>query len=270
MKPISDTAINGRGKEEPVRLLALGLFGRETPLNVGAVIGLAASAIHLLQDNLAKPCESTDENGRRSTRLAGDAATLDGFAEPNISSARVINVAAILTRAERISLWGHDIAFELEIEKGLSAAIYERDEFRSAFLGLVADVQVALAQGGQFMMSVERADGSRREHHQEITRDSCREENCDLLDDLDAGRAFAELLSLTEVTRDGRPEIAVALDFALYRHRLIESEAPGARQCVVMRLRRLWLMHGSTTTRSCYQQLNAVPPRESIFRSWRL
>lgn len=261
MKPISDMAAIGRGNEEPVRLLALGLFGREAKLNVGAVIGIAASAIHMLQDNLAKPCDAHKRADADGRRFSGDsAATLDGFAEPDIAAARVINVTAILTSSERISRWGHDTPFELEIGKGLSAAIYGRDEFKSAFLALVADIQVALAQGGLFMMNVERADGSCREHHQEIARDS----HSDQLDYLDAKRAFAELLSLTEVARDGRPETAVALDFALYHRRLIENETPGATQCVVMRLRRIWLMHGSTVTRSCYQQLNAIPHRESI------
>ncbi|TGQ33387.1 hypothetical protein [Mesorhizobium sp. M00.F.Ca.ET.216.01.1.1] len=264
MKPISDTATTN---QEPVRLLALGLSGREARFDVGAVIGIAASAIHMLQDDLARPCnilKRADLNGRPSTHLAGgSAATLDGFAEPDISAARVINVAAILTSTERISRWGHNIPFELEIGRGLSAAIYGRNEFKSAFLSLVGDAQVALAQSGRFMVNVERTDDSYRELHQEITRDFRCGGNGDQRDRLDARRVFAELLSLMEVARDGGPGIAVALDFVLCRHRLIESEALGATQCVVMRLQRIQLMHGSMAG-SRYRQLSARPRRESV------
>jgi hypothetical protein len=221
----------------------------------------------MLQDDLARPCSSykpADPNGRPSRHLAGKgAAILDGFAQPDISTSRVINVAAILTSTERISRWGRDIPFELEIGKDLSAAVYGRNEFKSAFLALVANVQVALAQGGRFMVNVERNDDCCRELHQEITRDFRRAGNGDRRACLDARRAFAELLSLMDVARDGGPGIAVALDFVLCRHRVIESEALGATQCVVMRLQRIQLMHESTAGSPC-RQLSALPSRESV------
>jgi hypothetical protein len=265
MKPISDTAPRGEAGERPVRLLALGFLARETQLEVGAIMDIAASAVRMLQDNLARACDvdiCADDDGRWPPSPADLGATaLNDVLEPQTPVARVITISAVMTSIEHISHWGRSIPFELEIAKSLSAVLYRRQAFKSAFLALAGDAQDAFDRGGRLMMEVEGIDGSGRKLHQAVAWD-LRPAGHGGRPNPDARQAFAKLLSLAEIARDDRLEVAVALDFALCRRRLIESDATmETAQSVVMRLQRIWLTQASMAACS-HPQPKSMSSRE--------